>query len=69
MHDHLIKFTVDKGVYIVKRMSKKKLKKILLQVFLVMTIFLLYQLIKQIDRKIAINRQEKKGRDVEFFKT
>lgn len=60
MHDHLIKFTVDKGVYIVKRMSKKKLKKILLQVFLVMTIFLLYQLIKQIDRKIAINRQEKK---------
>lgn len=41
-------------------MSIKKLKKILLQVFLVMTIFLLYQLIKQIDRKIAVNRQEKK---------
>lgn len=48
-------------------MSKKKRKKILLQVFFVFTIFLFYQLIMQIDRKIDKHRQDVKEEEIWKF--
>lgn len=48
-------------------MSKKKRKKILLQVFFVFTIFLFYQLIMQIDRKIDKHRKDVKEEEIWKF--